>query len=95
MKPYMSIFVRCYVQLVLSTIRTNLNFIFIKLMNITFLYWAAFTSFFHNSMEVKTVLNLEADTRSLCKDTITDTQEVSQCDYQEVFYSVFSKMVEE
>ncbi len=46
-------------------------------------------------MEVKTVLNLEADTRGLCQDTITYTQEVSQCDYQEVLYSVFSKMVEE
>jgi len=46
-------------------------------------------------MEVKTVLNLEADTGGLCKDTITYTQEVSQCNYQKVFYSVFSKMVEE
>ena len=40
-------------------------------------------TFFHISMDVKTVLNLEADSRGLCQDAITNTQEVGDGDYQE------------
>ncbi len=35
------------------------------------------------AMEVKTVLNLEADTRGLCQDSVTNTQEVKKGDHQE------------
>lgn len=34
----------------------------------------AIRTLLHNTMEVKTVLNLEADARDLCQDTITNTQ---------------------
>ena len=47
---------------------------------------------FHNNMEVKTVLNLEADTRGLCKDTITNAEEVRKRNYQKIFYPVFFEM---
>ena len=49
----------------------------------------------HNTMEVKTVLNLEADARDLCQDTVTYTQKVSDYDYQEILDTVFTEMVEE
>jgi len=52
-------------------------------------------TFLHDTMEVKTVLNLEADTRGLCQDTITYPKKVSDYDDQEVFYSVFFEMDQE
>ena len=46
-------------------------------------------------MEVKTVLNLEADAGDLCQDAITYTQEVSGQYDQQIFYSVFTEMDQE
>lgn len=57
-KPHVSFFIRCNVQLLVAAIR----------------------AFFHNTMDVKTVLNLEADTRYGCQDTITYTQQVGYGD---------------
>lgn len=41
------------------------------------------------AMEVKTVLNLEADARCLCQDSVTYTQEMHEGDYQENLDAVF------
>jgi hypothetical protein len=40
----------------------------------------AIRAFFHNYMEVKTVLNLEAGTGNGCQDTITYAQQVGYGD---------------
>jgi len=58
-------------------------------------FQAAIRTLLHNTMEVKTVLNLEADAGDLCQDTITNTQEVSGQNDQQIFYSVFTKMDQE
>ena len=38
---------------------------------------------------VKTVLNLEANARNLCQDTITNTEEMQQGDHQQNLNTIF------
>ena len=52
----------------------------------------AIRTFLHKPMEVKTVLNLETNARCLCKDTVTNAEEVRKRNYQKVFYPVVFEM---
>ena len=46
------------------------------------LFASTIRAHFHDFMEVKTVLNLEADSTRLCQDSVTNSQEVGDGDYQ-------------